>query len=195
MIVTTVDLLRHGEVEGGQRYRGRTDDPLTEFGWRQMQLQLEPGQWDVAISSPLRRCRDFAEHWCAATKTALQIAPELAEIDFGDWEGLEASQIDPDALRAFYADPESNAPPHGEPCRAFRQRVTLAWRQLVEQQHGRRVLVLTHAGVMRAILAHALEVPPAVCSHIAVPHACLIQLEYFHDQGPDFVQLNFIKPL
>ncbi|MGH8626386.1 MAG: hypothetical protein ACREYC_14335 [Gammaproteobacteria bacterium] len=33
---TFIDLRRHGEAEGGARYRGSTDDPLTAEGWAQM---------------------------------------------------------------------------------------------------------------------------------------------------------------
>lgn len=33
---TTVDLLRHGEPEGGQMFRGAVDDPLSPRGWEQM---------------------------------------------------------------------------------------------------------------------------------------------------------------
>ncbi len=33
---TRIDLLRHGETQGGSRFRGRGDDPLTEQGWAQM---------------------------------------------------------------------------------------------------------------------------------------------------------------
>lgn len=33
---TIIDLLRHGDVEGGQKYRGQLDDPLSELGWNQL---------------------------------------------------------------------------------------------------------------------------------------------------------------
>ena len=36
-----LDLLRHGETEGGTRYRGTTDDPLTAAGWEQMRARDE----------------------------------------------------------------------------------------------------------------------------------------------------------
>jgi alpha-ribazole phosphatase/probable phosphoglycerate mutase len=35
-LITTLDLLRHGESVGGRKYRGQTDDPLSEKGWAQM---------------------------------------------------------------------------------------------------------------------------------------------------------------
>ncbi len=35
---TIVDLLRHGEPDGGQKFRGAVDDPLSPRGWEQMQF-------------------------------------------------------------------------------------------------------------------------------------------------------------
>ena len=59
---TIIDLLRHGEVEGGEIIRGSTDDKLTDEGWAQMQNALQGDiQWDVIISSSLLRCAEFAE--------------------------------------------------------------------------------------------------------------------------------------
>jgi len=59
---TQIDLLRHGEPVGGRRYRGQTDDPLSEKGWQQMRAAvLDVQGWDVIYSSPLRRCAEFAQ--------------------------------------------------------------------------------------------------------------------------------------
>nr|WP_245832014.1 histidine phosphatase family protein [Solemya velesiana gill symbiont] len=59
---TLIDLLRHGQPLGGRMYRGKQDDPLTEEGWDQM-WHAASGEtpWQQVISSPLRRCREFAE--------------------------------------------------------------------------------------------------------------------------------------
>jgi len=54
-------LLRHGETEGGARYWGRTDVPLSSRGWRQMRTAVTGRSWDLIVSSPLRRCATFAE--------------------------------------------------------------------------------------------------------------------------------------
>ena len=61
--MSTIDLLRHGEPEGGVRYRGDgVDDPLSERGWEQMWAAVgEFADWTHMVSSPLRRCRNFAE--------------------------------------------------------------------------------------------------------------------------------------
>ena len=56
-----LDLLRHGETESGGGFRGSLDDALTARGWAQMRTAVEGGRWDLLVSSPLQRCRAFAE--------------------------------------------------------------------------------------------------------------------------------------
>ncbi len=54
---TQTDLLRHDEPVGGRRYRGRTDDPLSEVGWRQMRAAVDGySAWRATVTSPLKRC-------------------------------------------------------------------------------------------------------------------------------------------
>ena len=60
-----IDLLRHGQPDGGDRFRGVRDDPLSETGWQQMRTSVnEMASWDVVVTSPLRRCADFAAELC-----------------------------------------------------------------------------------------------------------------------------------
>lgn len=63
---TTVDLLRHGEPVGGRKYRGQTDDALSETGWAQMRAAVDGHRpWDVIVSSTLLRCIEFARELAA----------------------------------------------------------------------------------------------------------------------------------
>ena len=61
--MSTIDLLRHGEPDGGLCYRGDgVDDPLSERGWAEMWAAVgEFSDWTHVISSPLERCRGFAK--------------------------------------------------------------------------------------------------------------------------------------
>ena len=60
---TLIDFIRHGEPEGGRRYRGNAvDDALSEKGWQQMWGAVgDRPPWQQIISSPMRRCSAFAE--------------------------------------------------------------------------------------------------------------------------------------
>jgi alpha-ribazole phosphatase len=158
---TRIDIIRHGEPVGGRRYRGHgVDDPLTDKGWRQMwDAMPQNPQWDHIVSSPLSRCLDFAT--ALSEKLAIEsgVDDDFREIGFGVWEGLTPDEItarDPDALERFLDDPINNRPEGAEPLQDFSARVCNAYNRVVEHHRGRRVLVVAHAGVARAITAHVL---------------------------------------
>jgi alpha-ribazole phosphatase/probable phosphoglycerate mutase len=195
---TVVDFLRHGEVKGAACFRGITDDPLSELGWQQMMQQCQGGQWQVIVSSPLRRCLDFASHLALTTHVELVTEMGWVEMNFGDWEGLTAAQIgqqDPDALHRFYSDPVSFTPPRAESYPRFINRIETAWEQLIEMYSGKNLLVVTHAGVIRTIYTQLLHLSARHSFQIEVPHACLTRFSCFDDANGRFVQLNFHKPL
>lgn len=192
---TRVDLLRHGEVQGGVYFRGRTDDPLSEHGWQQMFQQCRGKQWDVVVSSPLRRCASFAGAWRDAHDLPVEYDDNWMEIDFGDWEGLSAEHIEPEILQQFYADPASYTPPNAESYRTFADRIQLAWDALIGRHAGKTVLVVTHAGVIRRLYAHLLNISPRHSIQIEVPHACLTRFSCFDDEAGRFVQMNFHLPV
>ncbi len=181
MTTTLIDLLRHGEPQGGKRYRGRTDDPLSELGWAQMRRALGwesglAGEWDVVVTSPLLRCAHFAEVLAEQLKLPLQRVDDLCEIGFGDWEGQSADELtahDSGALLRYYADPWNNTPPNAEPLAAFQARVMAAWQTLLAQRPGERILLVSHSGVMRTILYHLLALPPESLFRLHIPYACL----------------------
>lgn len=181
---TWIDLIRHGEPAGGLRIRGQTDDPLTELGWEQMRVTLTPhGPWEGVVSSPLLRCRAFAEAVSAQFGVALRIDPRLKEIGFGEWEGRSHHELtaeEPDRLLRFWMDPKRYAPTGAEPVEEFAERVAAAFDDLVTLYGGQRVLVVCHAGTIRMTLSRVLGFPPAHAFRIKVPYAGLTQLQVEH---------------
>jgi len=173
---TTVDLLRHGEPEGGRMFRGRTDHPLSSKGWSQMRLASagEEG-WEAVVSSPLLRCSEFARELSQARSLGLTFEPRLSEIDFGEWDGRTTEDIlanGPGDLNAFWADPPNAQAPGGESLSGFAQRVVAGWEDLVRGYAGRHVLVVGHGGVMRVLIAHVLGMPLANLFRMEVGYAC-----------------------
>src|SRR5512135_3739579 len=162
-VLTTIDLLRHGEPVGGQRFRGTIDDPLSELGWRQMEATAGAlPAWQVVVSSPLRRCADFASALAGRHGVPLEREAGLREIGFGEWEGYTAKELmetSPEALTRFWSDPRGQTPPGGEPFADFAARVVAAWEGLLARHQGKQILLVCHGGVIRLILAHILEMP------------------------------------
>lgn len=198
-LTTTIDLLRHGEAEGGKIFRGRTDSPLSANGFEQMTntIGLHPPAWDAIISSPLSRCCDFARTLSVQYDIPFNLQQGFREIDFGLWEGrtvAEVYQQQPRDVENFWQDPLMYSPPDAETLIDFQQRVVQAWQSLLIEKHGQHVLLVTHGGVMRMILAHILVMPLRPLSRIAVPEAALSRVQIFHQPGkPDWPQVIFMN--
>ncbi len=175
-----IGLLRHGEVAGGPRFRGHSDDPLTAAGWDQMWSALGgDDRWERVISSPLARCAAFARAFARRHALPLAVDDRLMEMHFGQWEGRSAKELmaaDPEALERFWRDPETYPPPGGEALSRFRARVLDAWNDIVTTHAGRRVLVVTHGGVIRVLLGHLQGRPPGRLLEIEVGHGTLHRL-------------------
>lgn len=176
-----LELLRHGETEQGGGLRGSLDDALTETGWAQLRAAVEgAGPWDRLISSPLQRCARFAEELAEQRGLPLSLEPALQELHFGAWEGRSAAELmatDADALGRFWADPYALTPPGGEPLVEFEARVLGALRRLQLRHAGERLLLVTHGGVMRLLLADARGLPPADLLQVEVTHAQRVRLQ------------------
>ncbi|WLI36099.1 alpha-ribazole phosphatase family protein [Pseudomonas sp. FP818] len=175
-----LDLLRHGETELGGGLRGSLDDALTAKGWAQMrEAVLAGGPWDRLVSSPLQRCARFAEELGARLNLPVSLEQDLQELHFGAWEGQSAVQLmetDAEALGLFWADPYSFTPPDGEPVEAFSQRVRDAVLRLHQLYAGQRVLLISHGGVMRLLLAQARGLPREQLLNVEVGHGGLFSL-------------------
>ncbi len=194
-ITTLIDLMRHGEPVGGSRYRGQMDDPLSSTGWKQMRAAVgQQTPWDAIVSSPLSRCLDFAQELAEHTGIPLEIDERLMEIGFGAWQGKtreEITQYDPGLLQRFYRDPMTNRPEDAEGLAEFRTRVLSAWNDILNRHAGQHVLIVCHAGIIRMVLAHILDIPLSNLFRIKVGTANITRIECA-EQGEEFLgQLVF----
>ncbi len=179
MTDTIIDLLRHGAPEGGRAYRGHgIDDPLSEKGWAQMWAAVgdkNAWPWTRIVSSPLVRCRDFAEALGARAALPVTVDARFREVGFGSWEGRTPQQIqseEPDRYAAFFRDPVGARPPGAEPLADFVARVAAGFDDCLRDGAGEHVLVVAHAGVIRAVMAHVLRADLACAYRVAVDNAC-----------------------
>lgn len=179
-IVTTLDLLRHGEPVGGRKYRGQIDDPLSDTGWAQMRAAVGGRHpWDRIITSPLQRCRAFAEE--LGKRHGIPIEPDarLREIGFGEWEGRTAAELlagDPECLPRFLRDPLGHAPRGAESLFEFESRILAAWNEILRSYSGQHLLVVGHAGMMRMIIRHVLDMPLDRLFRLQIGNAALIRV-------------------
>ncbi|MDH5785753.1 MAG: alpha-ribazole phosphatase family protein [Chromatiales bacterium] len=157
---TIIDIIRHGEPEGGSKYRGQVDDPLSERGWAQVRAAVAGRDgWQQIVTSDLSRCAAFAEEVGQRLAIPVERTDQFREIGFGDWEGMTAREImaqDEAALAAFWQDPLNNTPPNAEPLADFYRRIESAWEGILDNHAGKHILLVGHAGMMRVLLLKAL---------------------------------------
>jgi alpha-ribazole phosphatase len=117
--------------------------------------------FDRIISSPLQRCRLLAVHIGAHTGKSLTLEPDLKEMDFGSWQGRAWDDIAIAEIDAWAADFEHGRPHGGESVSQLRQRLRVLALQLQASQErpGETVLAVTHAGVIRALVAMTRRTP------------------------------------
>jgi len=153
-----ISLLRHGPTEWNAqgRMQGRRDVPLSAAGrdevarWRLPAVVPRGAQW---VSSPLVRAIETANVLGCAHPL---IEPALTEMDWGAWEGRTH-----DELRVEVGDDFSRnerlgldfRPPGGESPRDVVTRVA-RWLAMIAAS-GEPLVVVTHNGVLRALLALA----------------------------------------
>lgn len=193
MLKTRIDVMRHGEPEGGDVLRGSTDHQLTENGWRQARVRVkhlagdDSGQappWNKIITSPLSRCRSFAEELAAQYRLPVEVQPEWREIHYGDWENQCSKDLwlkNAEHMQQLWADPMKFCAPNGEAVADFSERIKNAWRQTLLDNAGENLLVICHGGVMRILLQQLLDMSPQAMSRFKIPYAALSRFEIDHD--------------
>lgn len=197
-------LLRHGELVQTGILCGCTDIAMSDKGEQQLfDATNKLPVIDHCFSSPLVRCRKFAEQYCQQNELTLQIYPELQEMNFGDWDGKsyqilwqapETLDEETPTLGAFWQNPWQCQPPNGESMANFMTRVDGFWQKLLQQlsqstsekKRSSNTLVLSHGGVIRYLLAKVLDLPIPGTSHmtnIDVPYGALIHIQVMVDDN------------
>jgi len=200
--VTTIDLLRHGECQGGEIYRGITDVLLTDRGWQQMESSLHSDvahaetPWDRIVSSPLQRCRLFSEAKAQELGIPLHSHDGFREMDFGDWEGRtleEVNRVDAEAVSNFYRDPATVSPPNGESMQMVQGRLLSAWQQVLNEHRGEHLLLVQHGGTIRILLAELLQMPLAAVTRLEIHYASLSRVQVYETDEEPFPKLVFLN--
>ena len=157
-----VYLIRHTRPDlDGARCYGRLDADLAP-GWGEEAGALAgrlPDDCPI-VTSPDQRCRQLAEVLAAGAMARIVVEADLQDLDFGTWEGLAWADIPRHETTWWASDLWNRAPPGGETYAALHARALAAWARILVL-NADRVLVVSNAGPLRALLTIALELPPA----------------------------------
>jgi probable phosphoglycerate mutase len=172
--MTELLFIRHGETDFNRqwRFQGHVDTPLNDTGQAQSErlaARLADEPIDLLVTSDLQRTRQTAAPLIRQRGLAAASDSGWREQCFGVLEGLEVATIrdhHPDLWAAWSSHDADLAPPGGESYRQFHARVLLALQALVQAHAGRRIVVITHGGVLDMLwrTAHGLALSGArVC--------------------------------
>lgn len=197
--ITTLLLVRHGHTKAtelGLLY----SDPgieITEKGRDQAQAAaryvatLKPQL--VVRGNAVRVAQSAAplEELTGMTATTID---GFEEWHVGAWEGrtyLDVKKNDPEQYHSWCADPISNAPPGGESIADLHERIGKSLRMLATSQpyEGKSIAMVTHSGIIRSILVHALEMPVRNFWRLSVPTGSVTRV----DLSNNFATVHFMS--
>jgi broad specificity phosphatase PhoE len=150
--------MRHGETDANHKLivQGRMDNPLNEYGRLQAKRTAEyliknHERFDLVVSSPLKRAYETAkimvDHFDFPKQVLIN--SQLTERNFGDYDG---KQIDDTYARLVVSDTIPNMEKNAD----LENRVLTALQTLCESHPEKKILVVAHSHVIKAILVKLL---------------------------------------
>jgi probable phosphoglycerate mutase len=170
--MTEIFLIRHGETawNAERRLQGHIDIALNEEGERQaaaLARALAGERVDVIVSSDLSRAASTARAVAELQGLPLQTDASLRERCFGAFEGLLYDELEshfPEAYAQWKArDPHARYPDgerRAETFAEFAQRAVEAVCRIAEMHRGKRIVIVSHGGVLDAVYraAHGIAI-------------------------------------
>jgi broad specificity phosphatase PhoE len=173
-----VVLVRHAETEWSRagRHTGRTDIPLTDDGRAAARaLAGRLGEWRFArvLVSPLRRARETCE--LSGLGELAEVREDLAEWDYGDYEGLTSAQIQ--ERRPGWSLWRDGCPGGESP-----EQVGARADRVITELQGvdGAIAVFAHGHILRVLGARWIELAPAAGGRLALSAGAICVLGYEH---------------
>lgn len=191
-------LVRHTSLDIASNIcYGQSDvDVSAQFDAERQMLQtkLSKFEFDAIYASPLQRCHKLAHALCADASlgfsaTDIKIDPRLKELHFGDWEMNTWDEIPREIFDVWANDYANLAPPNGETFTQLQVRAKAFIEDVSSHSHGKNILVVTHGGLIRALIAEVLQMPLKGLFRITIDYASVTQLE-FKDEIPKVYFVN-----
>ena len=196
---TTVWLIRHAATENMEgRCYGWHDVPLSQDGIGQAESlakRLARSRLSAVYASPLRRALETARILAAPHDVSVETIQGLAEIHFGDFEGLSYEEIQarfPETYQRWMDQPTAVRFPNGEDFHTLQRRALAAISSILARNVGNSIAVVTHAGIVRILLADALGIPDSHIFRLAQDYAAINRIDY-DDHGATVKVVNGYK--
>lgn len=196
-VTNRIILIRHGEPEIFARGRcyGKLDVGLSDAGKQQIQtanLFLQQFEVNRIYTSPRIRATESAQIIAAKFDLSIEPRQAFAEIDFGDFEGLEYREVErrfPALYHQWMTNPTTVQFPNGESFAQMQTRVLSEINSLRQRHQNETVAVVSHGGVNRIVLAHNLQIENQHIFRLAQDFAGVNVID-FYDEFPIVKTLN-----
>lgn len=174
-------LIRHGETVWNtlNKFQGAQDSPLSPRGEEQARALAErfkSESVDAFYSSPLGRARATAEAAARAAGVELQFDERLREKSYGIFEGLSMDEIEvqhPEAYAGYHSGDMSYEIPGGESGEEAFARILACLEEIGDRHAGQRVAILTHGGVVIAVMRLLLKMDYDIARAFALRNTAL----------------------
>ncbi|MEA5461858.1 alpha-ribazole phosphatase [Arcicella sp. LKC2W] len=182
-------IIRHTEVELGKSVcYGQSNPPLADTFLEDVALLKAklPTDFDGVYSSPLLRCKLLAAELCSRH---VQFDDALMELNFGTWEGKSWNEIPFSELNPWMIDFVNVAPPEGESLVNMHARISSFIESLRIKPH-QKVLIITHAGVIRNIFSHILNIPLNNIFKLSIAYGEVFRIRLEKDNSMDKIHFR-----
>ena len=195
---TTVLLIRHGETEWNTlgKFQGCTDIELSKEGIKQavvLKNRLK-GDFEYIYSSPLSRAFETAKILASGTDKGVIVAPEIREINFGEWEGLTVHEIAekyPEVFKTWRTDKTDSYICGGDlSINNAASRAKKCILDIVKKHKGKKIAIVAHGGIIKAGLIGIFEWDMTMYHKILLGNTCINTLTFNDDLMPALVTLN-----
>ena len=207
--LTTVVLVRHGRTHltESKRISGRggEDPKLSELGRIDARMAAEAvaqigksGPWSflnpvsAIVSSPIQRTQDTANIIANEIGLPVSLNDKIAEISFGEWDGStndEVKQKWPDEFAAWQGSWEI-APPKGESLAEFDSRVMQGLDEIVAENAGKTVVIVSHVMPIRGIARRAIEGGVSAYWSPQISPCSISIIRFWGNQAAELITLN-----
>lgn len=184
---TTILLVRHGLNDYvGRALAGRSPGVHLNDEGRAQAARLAARLASLPIaavySSPLERAVETARPIAAARSLELRLSEAAMEIDFGEWTGRTIAELETDPLwKRFNTERSTTRAPGGELMAEAQERMVAAIEELRAAHPGTSIVLVSHADVIRAALAHYARVPLDAVGRFEIRPASVTALRLWDD--------------
>ena len=187
-----ITYIAHGSTIFSENHKlnyGLEYPPINKNGEQQMLniiefIKIRGVKNDKIISGPALCTVQSAELLSEELKKDFKIDETLLPRNYGDWDGLTLEQVkkrysefeNRTAVSMFLETPEN-----GEDLDSFNERVMKSVANIVQENSGKRLLVVTHPAIIRSAVCSALKIPKDAQYNIYIKTGSATQLSYFED--------------